>query len=283
VNSIAVAWLVGLFALTLAGWAGSTLAMSYGITPALRQGVQAIVMSGIVVPAVVLIRRLMDRRHVDGLAILNLTRSAKGFALGSGLILLPTAVTLAGISLFGWAKLSINPAPGVAASIPVAILTAFFFEALPEELLFRGYIYRSLNRSLQRWSASLITVVLFVLLPVVVVVLQSRVLGMNVQIGNTSRITPGYILTLLCFGAFLQYLRVLTNSVWTAIGFHLVFLLSNRIVGIKPTAFILMTNVQSEGPMQALLIGTAVLAFAALFAYPRVSGHALNWGAVDPE
>lgn len=240
-------------------------------------------MSGLVVPGVWWLRRQLDRRPFAGLAMLGLARSLQGFGLGSGLILIPTAITLLGTALFGWATLSINPAPGAVTTIGVAILTAFFFEALPEELLFRGYIFRNLNSAMPRWIAGLTTIGLFALLPIFVVQLQRHLFAMEVQVGNADHVTIGYMLTLVMFGSLLQYLRVLTGTVWTGIGFHLFFLMSNRLVGVRPSSFILMSDVTTQGPMQAVLIGSILLVFGALLLYPRLSGRSLGWGEVDPE
>jgi membrane protease YdiL (CAAX protease family) len=46
-----------------------------------------------------------------------------------------------------------------------ALRTAFLYEALPEELTLRGYAYRNLNATLRRWTASLVVVLLFLMVP----------------------------------------------------------------------------------------------------------------------
>lgn len=163
-------------------------------------------------------------------------------------------------------------------------LTAFFFEALPEELLFRGYIFRNLNGVMRKWTASITTVALFVLLPILLVQIQSRWLGMEIQVGPSDHITTSYLLIMCAFGTFLQYLRVLTGTVWTGIGFHLFFLMANRIMGVRESSFILMSDLTtSSGPMQVVLIGSVLLSFGALLLYPRFAGRSLGWSEVDPE
>lgn len=280
---VAAAWVLGVVVLSFAGWAGGELVAVYGIGSRLRFGIQAAIMSGLVVPGVWWLRRHLDRRPFAGLAMLGLTRSLKGFGLGSGLILVPTAITLLCTAILGWATLSINPAPAAVMTLSVGILTAFFFEALPEELLFRGYIFRNLNTAMPKWIAGLTTIGLFVLLPVFGVLLQRHLFTMEVQVGNADHVTGGYMATLLMFGALLQYLRVLTGTVWAGIGFHLFFLMSNRIVGNRASSFILMSDVTTQGPMQAVLIGSTLLVFGALLLYPRLAGRSLGWGQVDPE
>jgi uncharacterized protein len=280
---VAAAWVLGVVVLSFAGWAGGELVTAFGIGSRLRFGIQAAIMSGLVVPGVWWLRRHLDRRPFAGLAMLGLARSLKGFGLGSGLILVPTAITLLCTALFGWATLSINPAPGAVTAIGVGILTAFFFEALPEELLFRGYIFRNLNTAMPKWIAGLMTIGLFALLPVFVVLLQQHLFKTEIQVGPSDHLTIGYILTMVTFGTFLQYLRVLTGTVWTGIGFHLFFLMSNRIVGSRASSFILMSDLTTQGPMRAVLIGSILLLFGALLLYPRLSGRSLGWREVDPE
>ena len=280
---VAAAWGLGVVALSFAGWAGGELVAVYGIGSKLRYGIQAAIMSGLVVPGVWWLRRHLDQRPFAGLAMQGLTRSLKGFGLGSGLILAPTAITLLCTALFGWATLSINPAPGAVTTIVVGILTAFFFEALPEELLFRGYIFRTLNTAIPKWIAGLTTIGLFALLPIFVVLLQRHLFKTEIQVGPSDHLTIGYILTMVTFGTYMQYLRVLTGTVWTGIGFHLFFLMSNRILGVQASSFILMSDLTTQGPMQGVMAGSMLLVFAALLLYPRLSGRSLGWGDVDPE
>jgi membrane protease YdiL (CAAX protease family) len=280
---VAAAWLLGLVGLLSAGFIGEQLVATYGITPRLRYALQAAIMSGIVLSGIWWLRRSLDRRPLAGLAILGWAKSLKGFALGSGLMLGPFVVTLLCAMVFGWATLTINPAPGALTGITVGILTAFFFEALPEELMYRGYIYRNLNTTMRRWTAGLVTIALFTLLPVALDLIQRHVLKMPVQIGASDHITGGYLLTMTLFGTFLQYLRVLSGTVWACIGFHLFFLMASRIAGIQESSFILLSDFTNERPMQMVLVGSILLVFIALLAFPRFSGRSLGWGTVDPE
>jgi membrane protease YdiL (CAAX protease family) len=280
---IAAAWLLGGISLAFAGWFGGELVEAYGIGSRLRFGIQAAVMSGLVVPGVWLLRHRLDRRSFAGLEMLGLARSLTGFALGIGLILVPSGITLLCTMVFGWATLSINPAPGAATAIAIGILTAFFFEALPEELIFRGYIFRNLNTTLRKWTAGLVTTILFTLLPVFVVLVQRYLLKTPIVVGPSDHITTGYLLTMFFFATFLQYLRVLTGTVWAGIGFHLFFLMSNRIIGTREASFIRMSDLTTEGPMQIVMLGSIALVFGVLLLYPRLSGRSLEWGKVNPE
>lgn len=280
---VAAAWLLIFVALGTAGYVGFRVSEASDISLRLRLALQAAIMSGIVLPGIWWLRRAVDRRPLAGLEVLGWAKSFMGFALGSSMVLGPTALTFLCVVVFGWGTVSINPTPGALTAIMVGILTAFFFEALPEELVFRGYIYRNLSASMRRWTAGLVTTALFVLLPVALVLVQRHVLDMPVQIGNSDRITGGYLLTIALFGTFLQYLRTMSGTVWAGIGFHLFFLMSGRIAGNGTRSFLQLSNMTSERPAQAVLIGSILLVFIGIVAYPRLSGRSLRWGQVDPE
>jgi len=280
---VAAAWGLGLVALTTAGWIGRQLAASLGGGPRLRALLPALVMSGIVLAGVWWLRTRRDRRALEGLGLQGGARAAMYFAIGSGLILVPTILTVACTAAFGWATLSVNDAPGIATISAMAVAAAFFGEALPEEVLFRGYIYRTLNTSMRRWTAGVATSVLFVLAPVVSALVQQHLLGMDVRLGNASHLTAGYVTAVFVLGCIQQYLRILTNSTWTCVGFHLVFLLANRIVGIRDSAWIRLTDVVAEGPLQLVFVGSTLLITVVLLFYPRLKGRSLELNAVNPE
>jgi len=219
---------------------------------------------------------------MEGLGLHGIARSAAYFVFGCALILGPTMLTVACIATFGWATVSINDAPGMAITTSLAIATAFFHEALPEELLFRGYVYSTLNTAMRRWAAGVATTVLFVLVPVVSAQIQQQLPGMAVQVGNATHVTAGYVITVFVFGSTQQVLRMLTNSTWACVGFHLVFVLSNRIVGIRDSSWIRLSDVVSEGPMQMVFGGSVLLIIVALLRHRRHSGRSLELSAVSP-
>jgi hypothetical protein len=102
-------------------------------------------------------------------------------------------------------------------------------------------------------------------------------MGSDITTGLVNSISVGYISYLLFFGAFAVYLRVLTNSVWTGIGFHLMFVYINQIMGLESTNLIQFSNFTSETPAQITFILLLSLTFIALIAYPRIKGINLGW------
>ncbi|HLQ83162.1 MAG TPA: type II CAAX endopeptidase family protein [Pseudogracilibacillus sp.] len=108
------------------------------------------------------------------------------------------------------------------------ILVAFLFEALPEELIFRGLIYDVLSHRLHTWTAVLLQTLLFTLGPAVLLLIQS-IFGFDV--GVNANIF--YFVLLFFFGIVLQLIRVWTGSLWSSIGFHLAFLITQRFTVTK--------------------------------------------------
>jgi membrane protease YdiL (CAAX protease family) len=280
---IAIAWVLALAALSLAGWAGEFVEASLGVGSRVRYGLQALIMSGIVVPGIWWLRTRGDLRPLEGLGVLGLRRSLAGFAIGTGIIALPVLLTVLLTNVFGWATVTVDLSASALGALAAGIGTVLFFEALPEELVFRGYIYRNLSAGLQRWVASLLTVGLFVLVPLALVPIQRHLLGMEISVGGASTITGGYVITMILFGTFVQYLRVLTGSIWTGVGFHLAFVLINRILGPRPTNLIRFSDIVASGPMQVTALASVILLLVALVAYPRLVGRPVGWRKTDPE
>lgn len=280
---IGAAWLLALGALALAGWVGEFVETSLGAGRYLRYGLQALVMAGLVVPGILWLRVHWDRAPTAGLGLPGPGKSARSLALGMGIIALPLATTIVAAKLFGWATVTVSDADAAIGGLLFGMLTVFFFEALPEELAFRGYIYRNLNTRLSRWLAGLVAVGLFVLLPVILIPIQEHLLRMDVSVGGASHLTAGYLITLAIFGSFVQYLRILTRSIWTGVGFHFAFVLLDRVIGPRPTDLIQFSDIVAPSAMQIMTIAILVLLLVGLLAWPWIAGRPLGWRETRPE
>src|SRR5690606_34896672 len=98
------------------------------------------------------------------------------------------------------------------------ILLVFFAvllsEAIPEELVFRGYVFSVLQERLGGWATILVQTVLFTAVALLLrgytgIVDLSLFAGMGVALG---------------------YLRLVTGTVWTAVGFHTAFQTGSQLV-----------------------------------------------------
>ncbi|MEJ2548943.1 MAG: hypothetical protein P8125_14205, partial [Gemmatimonadota bacterium] len=85
------------------------------------------------------------------------------------------------------------------------------------------------------------------------------------------------------FGSFVQYLRILTGTIWMGVGFHFAFVLLNRVIGPRPTDIIQFSDIVAPGPMQITAIVTVGLLAIGLLAYPWLSGRPIGWRQVVPE
>jgi hypothetical protein len=98
---------------------------------------------------------------------------------------------------------------------------------------------------------------------IVIVVTIQQFLGIQTGL----QITGGYLITLFIFGAFVQYLRVLTKSIWVGVGFHLFFVQMNQLIGLSDNSLIQLSGTESELPAQITLISLLALVFIGLIAY----------------
>jgi membrane protease YdiL (CAAX protease family) len=281
-RKITSAWALGFVALAFAGWMGERSEAYFGDGSRGRYFLQALIMSGLVVPGILWLRSRVDRLPLAGLGLPDLRRSLPAFALGLGIIAVPVIVTVLLTNLLGWGRVALNLSPSALVAFGAGIITVFFFEALPEEFLFRGYIYSTLNTSAPRWVAGGLTAALFVLLPILIVPFQQQVLGMEVRVGGASQLTASYLITMAIFAVFTQYLRILSGTVWMSMGFHFAFVLINRIMGPRPTAVIRFEEVTSQGPIQMTALVTILLLIVGLVGYPRFVKRPLGWKELVP-
>lgn len=279
---IAAAWLLIFLALGLAGWTGERVEAFLGAGSRGRYWLQAFIMSGLVVPGIWWLRTRVDCQSMKGLGFPGWRRSLTTFGLGIGIIALPVLAIVVLTTLAGWGTVILDLSPTGLARLWYALGTVFLFEALPEELVFRGYIYRNLNTALPRWAAGALTVVLFVLLPVLLTPVQHYLIGTRISVGGAGSITASYIITMMLFGVFTQYLRILSGTIWTSIGFHFAFVLANRIVGPRPSAVIRFVEITSPAPVQVLALASALIVIIALVSYPRLAKRRLGWGERAP-
>lgn len=196
---LAGAWLI---------WTGvdHALTAADSLPERVAHAVRALAVAGLAVPLVILARRVLDRRPWTGL---GLDRGGGTSALlgaglwvgGAALAAVPAALT--GLIALGGAAPQCSTML-LALYLPVLVL---LLEALPEELIFRGYVYRNLADALPTGVAVLAQSALFALWAVL--------LG--------AAATPDRVLLFLSFGYTMGMLRVVTGTVWAPIGFHVAF------------------------------------------------------------
>jgi len=282
-NSVKRAWgfiLIGWFIITMALFASSwflTNSDQFGLSGRPATWVKALIMSGITVPGIIWLATRIDSCSLRQLGIPKTGRFIRHVLLGVGLIFIPFLLTLVISLAFGWVDVQFNTGKEVLISVFSGFAITFLFEALPEELAVRGYILHRLNTVYRRWLAGLISVGLFVLVPVILYVFNRYVLGIENAIGGASGLRPSYLIIMALFGSFLVYLRVLTNSIAMGMGFHLGFVHFDRIMGLESYHLIQFMDASGEGPIQMVLMICFVIMLVGLFMYPRWRGYKMGW------
>ncbi|MFG1916643.1 type II CAAX prenyl endopeptidase Rce1 family protein [Micromonospora sp. NPDC048898] len=225
--------------------------------------VGAVLTTALVVPLVVVARRRLDRRPWAGLGLPSLRAGWRRLLLGMACWLLPAAVGFALCLGLGWVRISVRTSAGDALGVAaLLVVLVLLLEALPEELVFRGYLQHNLATRLPAWQAVIGQAVLFTLF--------------GFLIGAARSVDR--LALFLVFALLLGTFRAATGDIWAGIGFHLAF----------------QTVAQLFGDVGAVfdVTGSAVLGVVAMGAVPfsvgwlvvrRVYRDRLDWRAREPD
>lgn len=166
----------------------------------------------LVVPLVLVVFRYIDAQPISSLGLMPSRQAGRAFVAGTASWLAPFTVALILFQWTGWITIELTaPVMEVVAFIPLLVLLVFLYEALPEELVFREYIYRNLKQRMAATRAIMVQAVLFSLF------------GGALWIILVGGISPAHALMFLLVGAVLGIVRQVTGSVWGPIGLHVVF------------------------------------------------------------
>lgn len=169
---------------------------------------RAILTSLIVIPTIIASRHYLDRRPWEGLTLTPLSIGWRPLIISMVCWLIPAGIGLGLALALGWTDIRLrNPTPEVLFWGGALVFLVFTFEALPEELIFRGYFYRNLVTVLPRWGAVLGQTLLFVA--------WGMLNGGPITVERSAL----FFMAAFIIGIF----RVITGTVWASIGFHLAF------------------------------------------------------------
>lgn len=220
-------WSTLVVSLFLAGLAGDVAEQLLGLSRNSRLWVQALVMSGLVVPIILYLYPHVYR--MTGVKPKKPVYSWKRLHhFITGVLLAIALASLGSIiaSSQGWIVIEKwHTLDQWLAALLTNVIVAFLYEALPEELGLRGMLYDLLRHRFAAWLAVLFQIILFILVPVTATWLQVL---FGLAPGNNINIV--YVTIILCFGICLQLLRLWTGSLWASIGFHLAYLEIMRFV-----------------------------------------------------
>lgn len=216
---------------------------------------------------VFLLRRHADRRPWSGIG-LTLNRAAIPHLLfGIVLATIVTAVAAAAVVQLGLADWSWSadtskktPGQGLATTIVMIAMSTLLVQGFPEELVFRGYMFRNLGGTLPLWAT---------------VVSSSLLFGSMHVFSNGGATALGervlYAVAMTGFGLMLAVCRTVSGTLWLGIGFHGGYdAFNGHVITVHQDAFIPAWLI-----MLVVLIGGAAGTIAV-----RQWRAPLNWHAV---
>lgn len=276
-------------ALGIAGAVGQAVHSHTGVTGTARQAVTAATCLAIAVSLIVLLRRGLDRQPMSGLGFPRGMTGLRTFGFGVVVTGGSAALLFGAGTWAGWLDWgSLAPSTFVEFLIVNAVI-AFALEALPEELVFRGYVYSTLNQALRRWTAFITTVVLFTFAGAassVVYTVVGTLLGENVpgpSFAPTGEDPVAYAILYPIFGTALLIARITTGSLWTAIALHLTYLTAVRIV-LDGSSRNAGWSAELTTPDALLLLpGFLLLAASVYLVVARLRGRRVGWRERAPE
>ena len=206
---------------------------------------------------------ILKRRDPDVFEKIGL----KGVSSSSRLIVgiaLPIILVLSGILtayLFGGIKnVSLNLTVGVLMAVLINTVTAFMYEAFPEEVFIRGLIFEELSKKFRFIISLILQPLIFICVPITVMAMESLFFS------KPFSINIGYIILLFVFGIALQLYRKYTGTIWMNIMFHVIYLEVARYISLggiyEPDVTLLVFDETFGGFMSLYLSFLFILIFS---------------------
>lgn len=242
-------------------WHGyRALSAALGAAPAGRLGAAAVL--GLAVAALVALALRIEGRDRRSLGMAGRWREdLRAFAGGALLWTLPAAAGIALCLALGWARIEPLAGPGeflllLAWLVPAVLLS----EAIPEELLFRGWLQSRLAARVARWLA--------VLLQAAVFCAFAWLVGAMAGAGQWTFL-PGFALIL---GA----VRALSGNLWAAAGVHAAWMVVAQALSPAHGQFAV------SGLATLQVVAFALLPSAAMGVWFGIRRAGFDWRARDP-
>ncbi|MDQ3793781.1 MAG: CPBP family intramembrane metalloprotease [Actinomycetota bacterium] len=229
--------------------------------------VRAVLTSALVVPLIFLARRYLDRRSWEGLRFTSLRTGWRWLLFGMVFWLVAVGLGLVVTVVLGWTRISLGtPSVGILLLFLYLPVLVFLYESLPEELIFRGYLYRNLSARYARWVSVLAQATLFTLWGAAIA-----------AAGSVDR-----VVLFFTFSVALGILRVISGNLWATIGFHLAFQWVTQLVSAAVREGSLQIAEQPTLELVVFWFFPIVLGSIALIAASVVRGDA-DWRGHDPD
>ncbi|QIS42667.1 CPBP family intramembrane metalloprotease [Clavibacter capsici] len=232
----------------LLGWValGVALGLSVGIVDAVTRAfgadrvlpavLQAVLMSALAVPAVVVLRRRMDRRSLRSMGLAR--RVGRPLALGAGVGAVTGALVWMPAGALGWIRVDDVDLLGFVGFLLLNGVVLALYEAIPEELALRGHVWTNLRDGLGLVAATILTTALFPLIGVVVSPVRALVAVVRGGDPLPFAVFPAgmdpivYVVQLALFGLALVAARRIPveGALLVAVAFHWTQLTVTRLV-----------------------------------------------------
>ncbi len=216
--------LVSLF-LFVSGNVGQYLIESQGMDKQIAMLLQGMIFTGLtLVVLFVLKRENPDLLKNIGLKGVN-SSSKLIFGIALPFILLVSGILTA--YLFGGIEnVRLNLTTNVIIAILINSLTAFMYEAFPEEVFIRGLIFEELHKKYRFIISLILQPLIFMCVPIMVMAMAS------IFFSEPFTVTIDYFILLFIFGIALQLYRRYTGTLWMSILFHIVYLEVARYISM---------------------------------------------------
>jgi membrane protease YdiL (CAAX protease family) len=155
--------------------------------------------------------------------------------------------------LIGLADLEVTASQNAALSFAYLLALVFLSEALPEELLFRGWVMQMFGGRRSPWTAVLGQAALFTLF--------AWAVGAVASLDDASFI--------VCFGLVLGIIRAATGTIWTSVGVHVGFIAAQQ-------SALPQWAIWTSSPHEVVqTVGLAIVPFSIIVAvlFDRVNGR----------
>lgn len=170
--------------------------------------------SALVIAVIVVLVRWAGRRSLSVVGFTTVAGDLRAFGLGIAAWTVPAAATFFVLALLGSPWQITAPAAEFWLVLGLLFLAVLLTEAIPEELVFRGYVSAVLAERLSPWWVIGVQTVLFVATAILL----------------RGDINPVDVSLFAAMGFVLGYVRLVTGSVWTAVGIHVAFQTASQLV-----------------------------------------------------
>ena len=163
---------------------------------------------------IVLLVRVVKRRPSAELGLTTIANDFRAFLIGTAAWAIPAVLAFAVLSMLG-SPIRVNALPpDFWFVLGLVFLAVLLSEAIPEELVFRGYISAVLAERLSPWWVIGVQTLLFT---ATAIVLRGSLNVLDASL-------------FVAMGFVLGYVRLVSGSVWAAVGIHVAFQTASQLV-----------------------------------------------------